>query len=338
MIFTTTRYEHTLATRSDETATPLAESWIPSSQSHLHINADADTFLSWGRSELFANTPSDGAPGSFFFETSGETSETPDTPSNTSTTASIAIGGTFVGATNTPTDTDWIRVELTAGESYLFTLTGTGASPLADPFLELRNSAGTLIAQDDDAGPGLNPSLRYTATTSGAYYLTARAYQDDDQPGTTGTYTLTADVGPPQNPVDAIAWGTSLSSTHVDVYFAPTGETYDGFTSVGWSTNEITQAMAALDTYANVTNLTFDRVFTVGEADFTLVTVASAEFGGRMGPPSTTNAGLGIFNTSRTGWGAGLTEGGAGFYLFLHEFGHGLGLAQIGRASCRERV
>ena len=41
------------------------------------------------------------------------------------------------------------------------------------------------------------------------------------------------------------------------VYFAPAGETYDGVTSLGWSAYEIQQAMAAFETWADVSNLTF---------------------------------------------------------------------------------
>lgn len=276
----------------------------------------------WSLVETAAGTAAEAAGGD------GGVAEVPDLPADTSTTASIAIGETFSGELSPAGDSDWVRVELVAGQSYVFTMSGVNNTGLFDPYLELHSASGVLLAVDDDgAATALNSQLRFTAPTSGTYYLGARTFTGENQAATAGNYLLTADIGPAQDPVDAIRWGTSLSGSTVNVYFAPAGVTYDGFTSTGWSQSEIDAAFNALQQVSNVANLSFTQVFSDADADFRLITVGSAEFGGRMSPPNTVEAGLGIFNTSRFGWGAGLIQGGAAFYVLLHEFGHGLGLA-----------
>src|SRR5690606_16946934 len=101
-----------------------------------------------------------------------------DTSGNTTNTAcAIAIGGQQTGYSNTVGDDDWYAVQLVAGESYVFTMTGSGGTPLQDTYLELYNSSGSLVAIDDDAGPGTDSMLRFTATQSGTYYINSRAWE-----------------------------------------------------------------------------------------------------------------------------------------------------------------
>lgn len=114
----------------------------------------------------------------------------------------LAIGGSDSGVINTPGDRDGFAVELVAGQSYVFTLTGTGDNPLIDPFLEIYGQTTEVLAIDDDGGPGRNSLLRYTAETTGTYYINALAWDAfdpaDGPPTITGDYTITADLGPPQ--------------------------------------------------------------------------------------------------------------------------------------------
>ncbi|MEZ5892052.1 MAG: M10 family metallopeptidase C-terminal domain-containing protein [Parvularculaceae bacterium] len=250
-----------------------------------------------------------------------------DIPGNSSTTTSLAIGGTLSDTLEFAGDTDWISVDLVAGQSYIFTLTGTGGEGLFDPFLEIRSSGGSLLAQDDDAGPSLNSVLKFTAQTTGTYFLVARSYEDDDQNPTAGDYTLTANTGPAQNPLDVIDWGTKLVDNIVSVYFVPAGQDAGGETSNGWFSSQIDAVMGALKTISDVANLTFTRVFSPAAADFKLVTGTGFDFSGMMNPPGTSNAGLAIFNTNSADWKSGFSKGAAGFSLLIHEFLHGLGLA-----------
>ncbi|WP_425410226.1 M10 family metallopeptidase C-terminal domain-containing protein [Hyphococcus sp.] len=252
-----------------------------------------------------------------------------DIPGGLNTTTGLQVGGALVNSLEQVGDKDWIAIDLVAGESYLFTLTGSGANPLFDPFLELRNASGVNVAQDDDAGPGLNPQLRFTATESGTYYLVAQSYEDENQSPTAGQYTLTADFGPAQNPLDAIDWGTKLASNTVDVFFAPSGYSAGGFTSDGWTPLQINAVLAVMETISNVANLIFNQVFSAPGAEFRLITTSESglEFSGRMGPPGTGGAGVGVFNTNSALWNNSLAPGSSGFALIIHELLHGLGFA-----------
>ena len=110
-----------------------------------------------------------------------------DYAASTSTTGSVSIGGSATGMIETSGDNDWFRVSLTAGQSYEFHLNATSSGGLGDPYLNLYNSSGTLLTSNDDGGGSLNSLISFTATTSGNYYLGARAYSSG-----TGSYVVTA--------------------------------------------------------------------------------------------------------------------------------------------------
>lgn len=112
----------------------------------------------------------------------------------------VAVGGSATGNLETPGDSDWFSVTLTAGTSYVFRQNG---GTLVDPLLRLRDANGVVIAANDDGGGGSNPLINYTAVTSGTYYLEANT-ADAGQPAGTGTYTVSAAVNgsPPPAPVD----------------------------------------------------------------------------------------------------------------------------------------
>ena len=369
-------------------------------------------------------------------------------------TTTIAPGATVTAVVNTVGDVDLFNIQLVAGQTYSFSLAGSGSTPLIDPILTLTRN-GVEVASDDDGGNGTDSLLTFTPTQTGTYQVRAAAYPDS---GLTGEYTLAVrqmgedsvspayedatpiaadataygfiesnfdtdmytvtlvegmyytfelaggtdyntpdgDLLPPgelntliqvhdftgyviaQNtdlsledmnssvsfvaprsgtyyvgvhaaygqvggytleitsidlstadPLHTIDWGTQLASTEVLVYFAPAGETFDDVTSLGWTDYEIAQALAALDTYAVVSNLNFTRTSSPTGATFWLVTTESDEFLGYFNPPGTENAGVGVFARNGAGWSAegGLEPGGSAFTTLIHEFGHGLGLA-----------
>ena len=130
-------------------------------------------------------------------------------------------------------------------------------------------------------------------------------------------------------PTDSIDWGSKLSSNHVTVYFANEGERFDGSASKGWSAYEQGRALAAMNTYASVSNLTFSVTTNADEATFKLVTVKSALYLGVFNPPGEPNAGIGKFAVNGQGWDneGGLEQGGYGFITLVHELGHGFGMA-----------
>lgn len=145
--------------------------------------------------------------------TTPTTPTTPPTPpttpddfaGSTATTGSISAGGSIMGHIGAANDVDWFRITLTAGRTYRVDLEGSpsGAGTLADPYLELRNSAGVVMNSYDDGGTGYNSRGQFTATTSGTYYLAASSYDPD----ILGSYRLSvADVTtstptPPTTPV-----------------------------------------------------------------------------------------------------------------------------------------
>ncbi|MFZ2028941.1 MAG: M10 family metallopeptidase C-terminal domain-containing protein, partial [Vitreimonas sp.] len=246
-------------------------------------------------------------------------------PETTDTSYTLAIGGTETGVVNFVGDHDWFAVNLVAGQSYVFTMTGSGS--LSDTYLELRNAVGSLLAIDDDAlGSGGGSLLRFTASVTGPYFLNARAYEASGV-SNTGPYTVTAAIGPPQNPLDTIDLHYTAPS-HIDVYFATNAQTFNGVTaSRDWTQSEKDAAMAALATWAAVTPLTFSISATQAGAEFilSLATLPS----GVLGQFGTSGGiGYGDFAPNGFGWNSGgLMPGGAGFTTLVHEFGHGLGLA-----------
>jgi Ca2+-binding RTX toxin-like protein len=91
------------------------------------------------------------------------------------------------GGIDNPGEYDVYSITLQAGETYLFSLFGSGADPLEDTVLWLYDGSFTEVALDDDGGAGVNSLITYTAATSGTYYIVAEGYPGQ---GFTGTYTL----------------------------------------------------------------------------------------------------------------------------------------------------
>ncbi len=108
------------------------------------------------------------------------------------TTGVLAPGGSVTGMLEGGADVDWLKISLTAGTSYAFSLEGrdSGGGTLADPLLRLRDSNGSEIASNLDGGLGRDAHLTHIATTSGTYYLSVESqntYGSD-----VGTYTLSS--------------------------------------------------------------------------------------------------------------------------------------------------
>lgn len=138
------------------------------------------------------------------------------------------------------------------------------------------------------------------------------------------------------NPVlSAIDYGVATQSSDIAVYFAADGERIDIVENMGeWSPYAREQAMAALATYAAVADLSFRVTDDAEEATFRL-TKSPSVFGslGFMNPPDPAFGdaqGIAWFNSGPYWGGAesGILDPGSYMYtIFLHEFGHGLGLA-----------
>ena len=112
--------------------------------------------------------------------------------------AAVVPGGVFDGRIDWIGDSDWIGTTLTAGVQYQFDLMGsandgglTGLT-LADPWLALRNSAGVLLAANNDAGVGANARITYMPLVSGTYFLDAQDFGID----ATGSYKVIVNTSP----------------------------------------------------------------------------------------------------------------------------------------------
>ena len=111
-----------------------------------------------------------------------------DFPHDTATTGRVEVGASVTGNMYWGSDFDWFRVDLEAGKTYQFDLEGspTGRGSLGDPFLQIFDASGSnKLAEDNNGGTGANAQIVYTATATGAHYLTAQNLTNS-----TGTYTL----------------------------------------------------------------------------------------------------------------------------------------------------
>ena len=110
-----------------------------------------------------------------------------DLPNDNSTPA---VGGSATGAIGTAGDQDRFAVELEAGRTYQFDLTGSpgGGGTLPDTFFRaIYNSEGQYQADsyNDDFDGGRDSRVTFTATESGAYYVRVSGDRDE-----VGSYTL----------------------------------------------------------------------------------------------------------------------------------------------------
>jgi Ca2+-binding RTX toxin-like protein len=117
---------------------------------------------------------------------------------STSTYARLAPLAPIFSTINTISDSDWFRVTLTAGHTYQFGMYGYDTDTvlsLRDPYLELRNAAGSLLASDEDGGTGWDAQITYTPTTTGTFYIAASGSSvwGSDPTYRTGTYLIAYD-------------------------------------------------------------------------------------------------------------------------------------------------
>lgn len=152
-------------------------------------------------------------------------------------------------------------------------------------------------------------------------------------PGTSNTlFTLEAAK---VAPLAAIDWGSVQPDTNVTVYFVPSGQSRDGYTSEGFNTYEKAQFQQVFNQISAVSGLTF-TIVNNANADFQLALDTDeiqAEGSGVLGylypPDQGSLTGIGVFNGSLWDRQAGgdLEKGGFGYVTIAHELLHGLGLA-----------
>ena len=112
-----------------------------------------------------------------------------EVPGNSSTTVTLAVGGSLTGTISPANDSDWYRMTLSTGVTYVINLQGaaTNQGTHPDPVIVVRNSAGTQLFQDDDSGVGFNALLTFTVPSAGTYFAEVVSFGQTSQ---TGTFTL----------------------------------------------------------------------------------------------------------------------------------------------------
>ena len=140
-----------------------------------------------------------------------------DAAANAETAAALVAGETFNGYLDGRDDSDWIRVELAAGASYMITVEARdpdGFGPqeaAADTTLEIFNAAGDVVASKDDLSIAdearypqantLHPIVVFAPEAAGVYYLSVSSYAKVAAADNSGGYSLElTEMAPPLDP------------------------------------------------------------------------------------------------------------------------------------------
>jgi uncharacterized protein (TIGR03382 family) len=94
--------------------------------------------------------------------------------------AYVAPGAAFLvdGSISPSTDQDWFMFTISDAAQIRISIFGRpNSDPPADSFLELFDSAGTLLAFDDDSNINLFSSLEYNSSAGGTFYIRVTSFQ-----------------------------------------------------------------------------------------------------------------------------------------------------------------
>lgn len=257
--------------------------------------------------------------------------ETLDAAADTGTAYTMSVGDTFSGGLSSAGDRDWVAIELEEGQTYDIAVTGSpsGDGTLSDPYLRVYDANGNLVASDDDGGVGYESLSKFTASSSGTYYISAGAWSD----AYSGTYQVSVTEAAPVEEADL----DTLAAYLTDGYWQDSGAARRSFDTS--TDNVITVnitaltpggqelARAALRTWEMVADLKFQE--TTGNADITFDDEDSGAY-------STSVVSGGKITSSKvnvsTDWldTYGTTIDSYAYQTYVHEIGHALGLGHQG--------
>lgn len=297
-------------------------------------NDDANSANGYNRSEITFTATSSGtyyldvsgygsATGGYYITASRPLSDT--IAASSATSGTIAIGASVNGTLDNTGDHDWYAVTLVAGQTYEFTTLATGGASDPDTALILRSSSGQLLAYNDDAN-GTYSRIRFTATSSGTYYIDVHGWAESQS----GAYTLQAAVGTPLTTYTLDQIATQLTNT----YWGGTSRHFNvlpggtitvnltGLTAAGANL-----AREALNLWSDVLGIAFSEVTSGGQITFDDDQDGAFTNSTRSGGIITSAS----INVS-TAWlaSSGTTLRSYSFQTYVHEIGHALGLGHAG--------
>ena len=248
-----------------------------------------------------------------------------DIPGNSSTTAVVTVGSATTGSLETVGDHDWFRITLSAGQSITVTLNGI---TLEDPYLRIRNSAGTVLAENDDVSAGVirDSKLSFTASSSGTYYIDAAAWEDNY----VGDYQLSVTnyTPPPIATMDTIAnqlvngyWNGD------DHHFAASQGGSISVNITALTPEGRTLAREALGLWTDIIGVSFSEVASGGQIVFD-DNEEGAHSDGIWSRGIISSANVNVSTQWLADYGTGL--GRYAFQTYIHEIGHALGLGHAG--------
>ena len=266
--------------------------------------------------------------GSFRLSVSTFPATTTDVLGSTSTTSSLAVGGGINGTINSSGDRDWYSINLVAGETYIFrtgSTTAVTAQTAVDTTLTLRNASGTQLVTNDDAGEYSYSGVRFTATTTGTYYLDVGGIG-----AVTGQYNLTAFTAAPLT----VFTNDQIANQLTDGYWSGNSRRFNvaaggsiTYNLVNLTAAGQTLAREAYALWSDVTGINFTEVTTGGQIvhdDNQEGAFASSSFSSGIISSSSVNVGTGWLAT----YGTGLNT--YSFQTYIHEIGHAIGLGHGG--------
>ena len=270
-----------------------------------------------------------------------------DAANTTSTDATMNAGDYFFGTLGTTGDSDWIEVDLVAGQTYTFATTGVGAlsDSLSDSYLRLRDSSGAQIEFDDDGGPGRSSTITFTASSSGSYYVDVQSW-NNTQSGDYGVSMVTGDrasydvtMGAGNLIRDDASWAaTPETSVSVTWSIRASGtEPSGGNPFIAPSAAQVGAIEDIMDYFESVTGVNFTQVNAGGTSNNATMVFGSYSANDGSGayayfPGSTaagSNAGDVWLNNTSVSTNS-LEIGSYSYFTILHEVGHALGLAHPG--------
>ena len=306
-----------------------------SAGSQIAFNDDANTGAQQYWSEITYTATTSGTfylgvtgystdTGAYYLTSSAPVSDS--IPANTSTTSTLTLGNSVSGSLDSAGDHDWYAVSVVAGTTYEFVTSAVGASDV-DTTLVLRNASGTVLAYNDDSA-GTYSRIVFTASTTGTLYLDVGGWGNYQS----GTYQVTMDEPAPLTlwTLDQVAdqlengyWGGAGASRHFNV--TPGGTITVNLTAL--TAEGQTLARGALDTWTDVTGITFSEVTSGGQITFDddeEGAFASSTRSGGFIISSQVNVSVDWINTYGTG------QNTYSFQTYVHEIGHALGLGHAG--------